>query len=58
MVLYCIQADKGDYGSSNDPVWEFEVGIPFINSSLEPAERLPATQGGIRRIHGLSPYGM
>lgn len=56
MVLYCIQADKGDYGSSNDPVWEFEVWIPFINSSLEPAERLPAAQGGSRCIDHLSTY--
>lgn len=48
MYLYCIQADKGDYGSSNYPVWEFEVWIPFINSSLKPAGRLPARR---KQVH-------
>lgn len=54
VVLYCIQSNQGDYGSSNNPVGEFEVGIPFINSSLEPTERLPANTG--RRVNCLSAH--
>lgn len=54
--MYCVQPDKGYYGSSNDPVWVFEVWIPFINSSLEPAERLPAAQEGSRLI--LAAFGL
>lgn len=41
---YRIEAYEGNDGSADDPVGELEVWIPFVDSSLEPAERCPTAQ--------------
>lgn len=42
--MYRIQADDGYNSSADDPVWELEVGVPFVHSALEPGQRLSAIQ--------------
>lgn len=42
--MYRVEAYEGNDGRADDPVGELEVWIPFVDSSLEPAERHPATQ--------------
>lgn len=44
VCLYRVEAYEGNDGGADDPVGELEVWIPFVDFSLEPAERRPATQ--------------
>lgn len=53
--VYNIEAYEGYNGCADDPVGELEVGIPLINSALEPAEWCTARPTGKseKHIHAL-----